>query len=78
MTDKWIGVGQASNNKEVYHTDKHCRFGPDEMREVSQSELEYHDMRVCRYCKDRNTGMGGKTGTKLATKIKQQVAENND
>lgn len=62
MTKRYIGVGQYSTRRQVFHTDTDCRFAPDEMREVSESEIEYHDMRLCKWCDpDKNPNSGSKT-----------------
>jgi hypothetical protein len=46
---KWIRTSTAHTNKRVYHTDKDCVMLA-EKREASESEIEFHDLRECKYC----------------------------
>jgi len=57
---KWKTVMATTNENNVYHTNKDCRAIGDNIREVSESELMYHDLRECAYCK--NGGSTDKTG----------------
>lgn len=77
MTEKYIGKGQWSTRKNVFHTDPDCNFGPDNVREVSDEEIEFHNMRICRWCNGENPNSGAVYGTKLATKLKR-LGEAND
>ena len=48
--DKWVTVGQYGNRKSVYHDDPNCENAGETTKKVSQSEMEYYEMRECKYC----------------------------
>ena len=62
MTTKYAGSGSYGRRKSIYHTDPDCHFASDSLREVSESEVEYHDMRLCKWCDpDKNPNSQSKT-----------------
>lgn len=57
---KWKTVTPKSSENNVYHTNKECRAIGDNIREVSEAEMMYHELRECSFCK--NGGSTDKTG----------------
>jgi hypothetical protein len=47
---KWVTVNSTSAEKVVYHTKKDCPVLSDDVRVVHPSEIEYHNLRECKYC----------------------------
>lgn len=68
---KYVGTGKWGTRKEVYHTSKTCPYGPENLREVSEEEIEYHDMHICQWCNGEHPNHNEYAGTKLATKLKR-------
>ena len=51
MNDETVyvaGANQLSNN--VFHTDRGCKFGPGDPREMDRSDADAYGYRVCKYC----------------------------
>lgn len=47
---KWISKYRNSTGKEVYHTDENCPNIKSGKRKVTNSEIDYHDLRECHIC----------------------------
>lgn len=61
MSKKWIPANTTGEGRDVYHTDPNCKYIKNEKRLVSESEIEYHEMREClkcsgEYTRDTNKG----------------------
>jgi len=55
MSKKWIPANTTGESRTVYHTDASCKYLKGEKRLVSQSEVEYHEMRECLKCSGEYT-----------------------
>lgn len=51
----------TSMNNNVYHTNKECRAIGDNIKEVTDSEVEYYDLRECKFCSNDGS-VSGKEG----------------
>jgi len=49
---KYISQHVRSTSKRVYHTDPECVSIKESCREVSDSEIEYHELELCSWCRD--------------------------
>lgn len=47
---KWKTTDTTSRENTVYHTDKDCPVIGDNIRELHESEVEFHELRECKYC----------------------------
>lgn len=47
---KWRTVMATNVDNNVYHTNKECRAIGDNIKEVTDSEVEYYDLRECKFC----------------------------
>lgn len=48
---KWRTSMGTTRDNNVYHTDKECRAIGDNIKEVTDSEVDYYDLRQCKFCK---------------------------
>jgi len=48
---KYVTEGRCNTRKSVFHTDKECQgLDRSTVREATQNEIEYFDLRLCQYC----------------------------
>lgn len=48
---KYVAEGRSNTRMDVYHTDKTCQgLDRSTVREATQNEIEYFELRLCRFC----------------------------
>ena len=47
---KWISKKHGGNGRGVYHTTKNCSRLKGDPKEATESLIQYHDMRICKWC----------------------------
>lgn len=47
---KWVTRGNKNTEKQVFHTDKECPRLRSDPREVSDSEVDFHELTLCKWC----------------------------
>ena len=58
---KYIHVDSNNSRKTVYHTDENCTRLKPGYRPVTESEIEYHNLRLCEWCDPEITHPGANT-----------------
>jgi len=72
---KYLRNNTAHTNKTVYHTDPECDMLTDK-REVSEAEVEYHNLRECKYCSSDEDPRPNTEQDKGYYKALKEAAEN--
>ena len=47
---KFVSANRSNSRKEVYHNNKECQRIRSDTRVVSESEIEYHELKLCAWC----------------------------
>jgi hypothetical protein len=47
---KYVHTDRKNSKKNVYHIDRNCTRLKGTGRPVSDSEIEYHNLRLCQWC----------------------------
>jgi len=70
----WIAVGRHTRSI-IYHTDEDCPYlqRVNDSREVSQTQVDRQDRRVCKLCADEEDNVGKNQGDWL--EINQQLKD---
>lgn len=47
---KYISVDRKNSKKTVFHTDRNCVRIKSNIRPVDETEINHHDLRLCKFC----------------------------
>ena len=66
---KWATSNSTSAEKTVYHTNKDCPVLGEDIKEVHESEVEFHNLRECKYCSGDHWSENDGGSTELHDKL---------
>jgi len=73
---KYVTEGRSHTPMNVYHTDKQCQgLDRSTVREATQNEIEYFDLRLCKYCDPDVKANNPKDQDKSYLKALKEAAE---
>lgn len=73
---KWVAEGRSNTRRDVFHTNKDCQgLDRSTVRKATQNEIEYFDLRLCKYCDPDVKANNPKDQDKSYLKALKEAAE---